>query len=172
MCCLQDRRRTAALRDSPTAVLRSLPSSEHGRLAQSSGPSTQISSNSFCVWEGSNQGVAKAMPRIRWERRTGILVQDQDLIPPTAKFHAGLCCSQAHPGLCLTKDSAVYADALRLARNIERCFTAADLGSFSSCSEGEAQDPWGRGGVVYVTYHKHLARRLCDHEVLVCACKP
>ena len=43
----------------------------------------------------------------------------QDITDDTEYFHR-FSCSEAHLGLCATADAAVYSDALKLARNLER----------------------------------------------------
>ena len=49
------------------------------------------------------------------------------VISPSTRIPVGVLrydktCSEAYPGLCVEDDAAVYADALRLARGMRRCF--------------------------------------------------
>ncbi len=84
----------------------------------------------FLQSEGSRHGVAGKMPGLRLASSSAVLVEDQGLISPTKKFERRFSCTQAHPGLCRSKHAAVFPEALKLARHIEHCFTATDLGHY------------------------------------------
>ena len=64
-------------------------------------------------------GLACFGSRCRARRRGSIVSKDTGLIPPGHKFMRRYACYARHPGLCFTKDKAIYKDVLKLAHNIE-----------------------------------------------------
>ena len=48
------------------------------------------------------------------------MVYDKQDITDDTRYAHRFCCSEAHRGLCATADAAVYNDAVKLARNLER----------------------------------------------------
>jgi hypothetical protein len=46
------------------------------------------------------------------------------------KFQFRLSCSEAHPGLCASKDAVIYHDAIALAKNLERALCDKHLNKF------------------------------------------
>ena len=77
---------------------------------------------------GTGRGVVASSQYHRWRARTRIFMQaDNTRIPPRPL--AGTCaCSEAHPGLCITEDAAIYTTVMACAHNIQRYLKVADIG--------------------------------------------
>ncbi len=75
-------------------------------------------------------GVAKRMQHVRWQLRDLLLAKEEGAIPQSASFtHKSSCC-ELHPGLCITRDSAIFDIAVLMASHMESFFTDDGLGSF------------------------------------------
>jgi hypothetical protein len=79
---------------------------------------------------GCEFGFARKASKLRWVNRPRLLVCDKGAIPDNRQYVRRLSCSERHPGLCFSRDSDVYTQAILLAGNIERYLCAADRGAF------------------------------------------
>ena len=68
---------------------------------------------------GTRSGIADRANRMRWGDRENCVSADKGVIPDDAVYTRRLSCGVRHPGLCFTRDAAIYANALLLARNLE-----------------------------------------------------
>jgi hypothetical protein len=87
-------------------------------------------------------GVAARMQDARWKLRELLLAKEEEAIPQSATFtHKSSCC-ELHPGLCITRDSAIYDSAVHMAARMESFFTDDGLaGYFAVLDESIAEDP-------------------------------
>ena len=68
------------------------------------------------------QGLASWGSVMKKQLRGHMVSRDNGLIPQGHKFCHRYSCGERHPGLCFTKDAAIYKSSLALARNLEtRC---------------------------------------------------
>jgi hypothetical protein len=87
-------------------------------------------------------GVARRMQHARWELRELLLAKEEQAIPQSIAFTHQPSCCELHPGLCITKDAAIYDVAVLMASRMESFFTDDCLGSyFAVLDESIAEDP-------------------------------
>ena len=75
------------------------------------------------VGGGSSQsGLRNKGEKLRYEKRSSIYVEDENLLPSTESYSVHLTCWQAHPGLCIKEDKAYFEEALALGDAIKKFF--------------------------------------------------
>jgi hypothetical protein len=85
----------------------------------------------------------------RWAHRGAVVTKDTGLIQPNDYAHR-YSCSQRHPGVCATRDAAIYADVLLLASNIERALVVDHTHRFFRLSHPAREEPV----VLYFAHHR------------------
>ena len=68
--------------------------------------------------------------RSRYELRKFLVQKDTGSIPDTSKMTHRLCCHEVHPGVCCTRDAAVFDDCLLMATSLERALASEHLYRF------------------------------------------
>ena len=97
--------------------------------------------------EASNRstvGCANKAAEIRKTNAASLIVKDNNAVPAEKKFCIRLSCRELHPGLCCSRDSEVYRDALQLAKSLERCIGEHLLYKFILLKEGTPGDRRGK----------------------------
>jgi hypothetical protein len=72
-------------------------------------------------------GVAAKAHRIRERNASALMVRDDGAVPAETCFQFHSCCHDAHYGLCVTRDSAIYSDAIKLENSLAACCDKALL---------------------------------------------
>ena len=71
-------------------------------------------------------GLCRAARRARVAHRGAQLVKDKGDIKPNHRLLYAVTCRQAHPGVCATRDAALYDTICSLATRIEASFLQKD----------------------------------------------
>jgi hypothetical protein len=82
-------------------------------------------------------GIAQKASTIRKDEAHKLLVLDGGDIPLERVYSHRHSCLEAHPGLCVRADAAIYHDALALGKSLEACLGPALLHQYLhiSCLE-------------------------------------
>jgi hypothetical protein len=97
-----------------------------------------------------DRGIASVAAASRWAHRGSVVTTDTGLIQQTDDYAHRYSCSQRHPGVCVTRDAAVYADVLSLASNIERALPVDCTHRFFRLSHPASEEPL----VLYFAHHR------------------
>ena len=66
-------------------------------------------------------GVARKAGLIRNAEQDHLVIREKGDVPADRVYTHRHSCGEAHPGLCALQDREVYADTIKLAKNLERC---------------------------------------------------
>lgn len=115
---------------------------------------------------GGNDGVAAKAARLRKANMGSLVVQDRQDIPADRTFVCRTSCSELHPGLCASRDNAIYHQALAFAKNLESFLSREVLHTFIKVEDNSAVDR-----LQFYYFCRKRARRMhahCTHILVRC----
>ena len=68
-------------------------------------------------------GIRGLFKDLRWKAARDMVVEKQGYNPDTGSVLVPLCCREAHPGVCLTRDAARFQKIVVIAADLEHFFT-------------------------------------------------
>ena len=91
------------------------------------------------VAEGRGLSVAAARIRSTFAPRALPSVTEDD-VPRSRVYKLRLSCSQKHPGLCLSRDAAIYRKVIAVAKAVEKVLGHDDVGCYLELSGGDGSE--------------------------------
>ena len=85
-------------------------------------------------------GLANKALHARDAERCNLIVRDQNCIPDDKVYVHRLPCTELHPGLCASRDHAIYGKAILLAKNLETALDKSWLHKFFALVSPDGQD--------------------------------
>ena len=98
------------------------------------------------------------------------VVQDRQDIPADRTFLCRASCSELHPGLCASRDHAIYHECIAFAKNLESFLSREMLHTFIKLEDQSAVDR-----VQFYYFCRKRARRMhaqCTHMLIRCVEHP
>ena len=118
---------------------------------------------SFLGHDAGNIGIVEKGQKFRWEARRSIHLADTGHIHPETNLCRRLSCQERHPGLCCSRDAAIYSECLVVAANIERFVTSDTVHRFMMLTSADFEK-----NVPFYVSHRRTYRQHNCYQIVGC----